>query len=423
MHMKKNRRKRFAKRAAAGLLALYMVWISPGSVFARTTQEVEAEQEALEAEAQELQAQLEQLREDEDQKQKYAETLQKQIDVLVNQIETSRRDIDELNANIHELDLKLEASADEAADTIEQFKQRVAAIYRAGSVSTLEILLNANSFNDFSMRTEMLENMSRHDQELLDKIKAYMDDTRDEREEREKQKALVADLKKSLETKQKEVDALYQENAEAIASLQAAQGETAGELERVAAEKESLADELKKIQEEEKRRQEEERKKEEERRKAAEAAGQNAGATAPGGQGDVTWAAGGTGGAEGFHPCWPLPGVTYISDEFGGARNHGGMDIAGRFGTPIVAAESGKVLRAWTSDTWGMGWGYHVYLYHNDTFCTLYAHMSSVAVSEGQYVNQGDIIGYEGSTGDSTGPHLHFEVWRNGTRVNPRNYL
>ena len=203
------------------------------------------------------------------------------------------------------------------------------------------------------------------------------------------------------------------------AELQEAQGATQGAIAENESRAEDLTAELQALVEEQKRKEEEERKRQEE----AAAANRPNSSLGAGGQGDVSYAPGGTGGVEGFHPCWPLPGVTYISDEFGGARGHGGMDIAGPVMTEIVAAESGTVIRAWTQDEWGMGWGYHVYIYHNDTYSTLYAHMNQVAVSTGQYVTQGQVIGYEGSTGDSTGPHLHFEVWENGTRVNPRNYL
>lgn len=420
--MNRMYRRKPSHRIAAGLMAVCMTLLTPLPALARTTQEVEAEQAELEQEHQELEAELERLREDESQKQEYQETLEKQINVLVNQINTARNDIEELNANIQVLDMKIEASAEEAADTIEKFKQRVAALYRAGSVSTLEILLKSNSFSDFSMRSEMLSNMSRHDQELLDKIQAYMDATRDERQEREAQKAMVADLKKGLESKQKELDALYEENAAAIAELQEAQGATQGAIAENESRAEDLTAELQALIEEQKRKEEEERK----RREEAAAANQPNSTIGATGQGEVTYAPGGTGGVDGFHPCWPLPGVTYISDEYmgsGGYRIHRGMDIAGPAMTEIVAAESGTVIRAWTQDTWGMGWGYHVYIYHNETYCTLYAHMNQVAVSEGQYVTQGQVIGYEGSTGDSTGPHLHFEVWENGDRVNPRNFL
>ncbi len=415
--------RKLRKRIAAGLMALCMVTLTPSSVLARTTEEVEAEQAALEEERQQLQSKLEELRAAEGQKQEYLETLQKQIDVLQNQINTARQDIEDLNDSISELDLRLKKSQEEVSGTIEQFKERVTAIYRAGSVSTLEILLDSNSFTDFSMRSEMLGTMSRHDQELIDKLRDYMDATRDEREEREKQKEMVAELKKSLVSKQKEVDGLYEETTAAITELQGAQDATAGELQRNQEEIEARDREIAEILEEQKRRAEEEERRRKEEAEAAANNGASSNPNASGGFGGVTWAGNSTGGVDGFHPCWPMPGVTYISDEFGGARNHGGMDIAGPFGTPIVAAESGTVIRAWTSDTWGMGWGYHVMISHNGTYSTLYAHMSSVAVYNGQTVSQGEIVGYEGSTGDSTGPHLHFEVYQNGTRVNPRNFL
>lgn len=422
--MKLKRRPGRAKRFVSGLLAVLVMAFTPVSVLARTAEEVEAEQAQLEQEHKELQAKLEQLRADEAQKQEYQETLQQQINVLQNQITTARQDIQTLNANIYELDLKLEKSREEAADTLEQFRQRVVAIYEAGSVSTLEILLNSTSFSDFSMRSEMLSNMSRHDQELIDKIKAYMESTRGEREEREKQKAMVAELQKGMEEKQKELDKLYKENAAAIEELQGAQNEATEALNVNEEEMAARDKELQDIIAEQKRKEEEARKRAEE---AAANGGGGGGSTAPGGQGDVTFAPGGTGGVDGFHPCWPMPGVTYVSDEYmgpgSGYRIHRGMDIAGPYGQAIVAAESGTVIRANSTDTWGSGWGYHVMIYHNGTYSTLYAHMSALAVSNGQTVSQGQIIGYEGNTGDSTGPHLHFEVYQNGERVNPRNFL
>lgn len=419
-----NIHKQWKKRLGAGLMALVMLAVMPLEAMARTTAEVEAEQAQLEAERQELKAKLDQLREDEAQKQEYQETLQKQIDVLENQISMARSDIDELNASINQLTMKLDASQEEIADTIDEFKQRVAAIYRAGSVSTLEILLNSNSLSDFTLRSELLSTMSKRDQELINKISDYMDATRDEREECEAEKQMVADLKKSMERKQGELDGLYKENAAAIAELQGAQSSTNHALELNAEELQARDDELQRLREEERKRQEEERRRREE---AEAAANNNSGGDSGGGyegsyEGGATWE--GTGaGADGFSPCWPIPGVTYISDEYGGYRGHQGMDIAGTAGTPIVAAASGSVIRANGTDEWGSGWGYHVYIYHDDTFSTLYAHMSGVAVSTGDYVSQGQVIGWEGSTGDSTGPHLHFEVYKNGTRVNPRPYL
>ncbi len=396
------------------LMAMVMLMMMPLEAMARTTAEVEAEQAQLEAERQELQDRLEQLRADEAQKQEYQETLEKQIGVLENQIRTARNDIEELNASIKELTMKLDASEEEIADTIDQFKQRVAAIYRAGTVSTLEVLLNSESLGDFTLRSEMLNTMSKRDQELLNKITDYMDATKNEREECESEKQMVAELKKSMERKQGELDGLYAENAKAIEELQGKQNDTNHALEQNAEEIQKRDEEIQRLIEEERKRQEEE-----ERRRQEAAANGGGGET-----GSVDWVPDGTtNGVSGFNPTWPLPGVTYISDEYGGARGHGGMDIAGAYGTQIVAAESGTVIRSNNTDEWGWGWGYHVYIYHNDTYSTLYAHMSATAVSTGEYVSKGQVIGYEGSTGDSTGPHLHFEVWENGTRVNPRPFL
>lgn len=402
------------RRLLCLFMAAVMFLMMPMDAIAKTISEVEAEQEQLEAERLELQERLEQLKEDTAKKQEYQETLQNQIDVLEKQISTARSDIEELNASINELTMKLDASQEEIADTISQFKQRVTAIYRAGTVSTLEVLLNSESLGDFTLRSEMLNTMSRRDQELINKITDYMDATKDQREECESEKQMVAELKKSMESKQVELDGLYKENAKAIEELEGKQNDTNHALEQNAEEIQKRDEEIQRLIEEEKKRREEE----ERRRQEAEANGGG------GETGNVDWVPdGSTNGVSGFNPTWPLPGVTYISDEFGGARGHGGMDIAGPSGTPIVAAESGTVIRANNTDEWGWGWGYHVYIYHNDTYSTLYAHMSATAVSTGEYVSKNQVIGYEGSTGDSTGPHLHFEVWENGTRVNPRPFL
>ena len=140
------------------------------------------------------------------------------------------------------------------------------------------------------------------------------------------------------------------------------------------------------------------------------------------GYGEFDYPTGG-GGVDGFNPIWPLPGVSYVSCYYGGYAGHRGMDIAGPYGTPIVAAESGTVIEANNYDSWGDSWGYYVLIYHNGTYTTRYAHMSSMVVSTGQAVQQGQLIGYEGDTGNVTGPHLHFEVYENGSRVDPMNFL
>lgn len=124
---------------------------------------------------------------------------------------------------------------------------------------------------------------------------------------------------------------------------------------------------------------------------------------------------------------WPTSGG-YISSYFGGRRNpfdgyssdwHSGIDIANNYGAPVYATASGYV----NFSGWYDGYGRYVEINHDFGFKTAYAHMSSLAVSSGSYVEKGDIIGYVGSSGNSTGPHLHFEVWRYGEEVDPLNYV
>ena len=124
---------------------------------------------------------------------------------------------------------------------------------------------------------------------------------------------------------------------------------------------------------------------------------------------------------------WPLDGG-YISSDFGGRANpfdgyssdyHPGIDIAANYGTPIYASAAGYVQRA----GWYGGYGKYIKISHDYGYATAYGHLSSIEISAGDYVSKGQIIGYVGSTGYSTGPHLHFEVLHYGKQVNPRRLI
>lgn len=128
---------------------------------------------------------------------------------------------------------------------------------------------------------------------------------------------------------------------------------------------------------------------------------------------------------------WPLPQSYTITSNFGYREDpftheiayHSGTDIGAPAGTPILAAADGTVTIANSIDSWGGGYGYHVKLNHTDTLDTLYAHCSSICVVIGQQVKQGEVIGYVGTTGNSTGNHLHFEVRQNGSRVDALSFF
>lgn len=128
---------------------------------------------------------------------------------------------------------------------------------------------------------------------------------------------------------------------------------------------------------------------------------------------------------------WPLPQSYTITSLFGYREDpftgeisyHGGTDIAAPGGTPILAAADGTVSIANGTDSWGGSYGYHVKIGHADSFETLYAHCSSICVTEGQQVKQGEVIAYVGTTGSSTGNHLHFEVRQNGERMDALRFF
>ena len=403
--------KKSGRRFLAAVLALCLVWMSCGSAVARTIDEIEEEQAQLDQEDQELAERIEQLKDDISQKQEYAEALTQRIQVKQEYVDQLRQDIDDLNAQIDVLTLTLKKSQEEIQSTMDRFKERLVTLYEAGSVGTLEILLNSSSFTEFTKRSELVDAMARQDQAMMEKISDYMDRTQDERQECEASKKKVGELKKELENQLEELNALYAENEELLAELQAEEANAEARQEEIASQREANDAEMEQLIEAERQRREEEERR---RQEALEAAGTANGGTIP-------WS--GNGGVEGFNPIWPLPGVTYISAGYGGYPGHKGLDIAGNWGTPVVAAESGTVIAANDYDSWGMSWGDDVLIYHNDTFTTRYAHLSSLAVSEGQYVEQGTIIGYEGDTGNVTGPHLHYEVYMYGTRVDPMQFF
>lgn len=398
------------KRLLCSALAVLLVGITPLSVSAETLEEIQAQQDRLQAENQELQAKLDSLREDEAQKQAYQDTLQNQIDVVQEQILTTRENINDLNGSIQELTMKLDKSQEAVQDTIDKFKERLVALYTAGNVSTLEILLDSQSLSEFTTRMTMVETMTSHDQQLVDELEAYIKSTQTDREELQAQKEEVTKLQVTLENKQDELDDLYEENKAALGEIQGQMYATENQME---INEEELAEGEAKIQAAiEAQKQAEE-----------EAAKQQAGSNSSGQSPVINPPSDGSGGGSGFYCIWPLPGVTYVSAGWNGYPGHKGMDIAGPWGTPIVAAADGQVIEANDYDSWGYSWGYYVLIYHNGTYSTRYAHMSSVAVSTGQYVTAGTIIGYEGETGNAFGAHLHFEVYENGTRVDPARFL
>ena len=337
----------------------------------------------------------------------------------------ARATIEEMNGKIKELEARLSLSEEKYQGTIDAFKERLKALYVSGgsSLGTLEILLDSESLSEFFTRQELVEVMAQRDQSMLDQLDAYMEETQGDREELVAAQQEVADSKKAIEAAQDELEVLYEENDLLVASLEGQQAQAQEQIAANEAEDAELQAQLEALIAERNRQEEEKRQQALQNQQA-----QNGGSD--GGEG-ATQPSGGTGvepvtpGLQsGFSPIWPLPGVGVgsITGHFGDMYfngPHNGLDIGASYGTPIVAAQAGEVISA----QYHWSWGNNVLIWHNETFSTRYAHMSSIAVSAGQYVEQGQIIGYVGSTGESFGNHLHFEVYYGGSRVDPDPYL
>lgn len=417
-----SKKRRLARGVALALAVLLML---PVRTLATTIDEVQNRQEELKQENEDLQAKIDALKEDEEAALAYQEELTGKIDENEQKIDQARATIEEMNGKIEELEARLSLSEEKYQGTIDAFKERLKALYVSGgsSLGTLEILLDSESLSEFFTRQELVEVMAQRDQSMLDQLDAYMAETQSDREELVAAQQEVADSKKAIEAAQDELEVLYEENDLLVASLEGQQAQAQEQIAANEAEDAELQAQLEALIAERNRQEEEKRQQALQNQQA-----QNGGSD--GGEG-TTQPSGGTGvepvtpGLQsGFSPIWPLPGVGVgsITGHFGDMYfngPHNGLDIGAGYGTPIVAAQAGEVISA----QYHWSWGNNVLIWHNETFSTRYAHMSSIAVSAGQYVEQGQIIGYVGSTGESFGNHLHFEVYYGGSRVDPDPYL
>ena len=277
---------------------------------------------------------------------------------------------------------------------------RVRAMEESGRYNYIEVLFGASSIGEFLSLIDDIGDIMRSDKELEDSYRQAVTDLKTVKAEYETAKAEMEDSKKELETLKAQQEKDIAEAAAVIASLQSDISSNSSTLSQLSAQEKALQDEINK--------------------KVSELNAQqkpNNGGSSGGSSGGSTV---GTGNL-----VWPSY-CTYITSRQGPRthpitgeyKNHGGTDIGASYGSAIMAADSGTVVRS--SDGWNGGWGNFVMIDHGNGMQTLYAHMSSRAVSVGQTVSRGQTIGYVGSTGMSKGAHLHFEMYINGSRIDPQ---
>lgn len=391
---------------------------------------LEDKQSELEEEQEELDKAMEEAKKQIEDKEAYLETIRAKMDSVEQEIDTMREKIQLYEEEIETLNAEIASNEQEIEDDYEVLRSRLNAIYKSGNASSLEIILGAKDFNDFVDKSVIVEAVGRFDKNLIDGLNNSINEKNTLIEETQKAKDEVTKTKQEQEAK---LDELAQLETEGKAVIEELRTQVDGYEEReaaVAAEKDQLMDEIAKWHEEYVKEQEEQKKEEENSSSGGSSDGDSSsGGSSSGGSSEGGSSSGGSsdGGSSSGEPTggsylWPAPGCTVITSYWGDGRAHQGLDIAcygSAYGKPIVAAESGTVIRANKTDEWGSGWGYHIMIDHGSGYATQYAHCSQVLVDVGDYVERGQLIGYIGNTGNSFGAHLHFECWYNGVRYDP----
>lgn len=279
---------------------------------------------------------------------------------------------------------------------VERLSARLVAVYEGGEPSTLDVLLEAQSFSDVLEQLDYLSSIAAQDRGIVKHVSGARDHMRDLRARTGKTKARVAAVTRVVRIRTEQQRSLKNQLVAQQQGLSAARS----------ARRESLA-----------------ATREDARHYASEAAAlqaqsANLAARINASQATVTYSSSdSTPSASGL--IWPVGGPVVSPFGWRWGRMHEGIDIAAGYGTPIVASASGVVIYA----GWMGGYGNLVVVDHGNGIATAYGHNTSVTVGYGQSVAQGQLIAYSGNTGHSTGPHVHFEVRVNGTPVDPLGYL
>ena len=375
---------------------------APDSSQAQT--EEQATEDVATEETKKKMEELEKAKEEYKQKEELYKQANESVNKINGEIETLENEIITTVASIQKLEAQIKAKWVEINAMYNGFKGRLKAIYMSGAYTNVQALLTSDSFVDYLTRAEMIRVVSKKDAEAIQQMqRAYAVLKKKQKKvehAREKLEVKEADLqtsKASLELKKAEAAKAYNASLEQLQKVDEATEATKLQIEQEQKELREIVDLC---------------------QKEAAISNEIAAAIKSGAYDDVESEIVSNGGAL----CFPVPSCTDVSCGFYGYTNHNGMDFSNARinGQKVVAAQSGKIMSVKLLD---YSYGHHVWINHGKNVATLYAHMSRIVVKEGQYVKKGQVIGYVGSTGNSTGPHLHFGLLIQGKFVNPLNYF
>lgn len=420
----KSGKKNTARRLICIVLAIVLLGslISGALVImvnAASSSEIEKDLLALREQQAELKEQSDALKAEIAENQQQTQTLVGKKADIDQQMNVTRQSIDNLNAQIQQYSLLIAQKQDELDASIAehealqaQYKTRLRSMEETGSISYWSILFQANSFSDLLDRVDMIGEIAKSDQLMMEKLAEASKKIEQERTELETQMAGLETAKQELAEQQTLLEQQRADSDQLILQMSAEYAALSDEYDAAEAAKDELLEQIKKTETDYFN------------ALSAEEAARLAALNAQNNN-RVTSSSGGASSSSGF--LYPLPYSVEITSAFGPRTNpvtgqyssHSGVDFGASQGTSIYACKSGTVTVAGYAEAWG----YYVTINHGDGYSTLYAHMTNYIVATGDYVAQGDVIGYVGNTGWSTGPHLHLSVLYNGAYVNPMNYV
>ena len=348
--------------------------------------------------SQELQKEIEELEKDKSDAMAYIEKLDKKVSNLEEELETLNTEISSANKQLEAARAELSEAEDTEERQYNTMKRRIKYMYENGSQDYLEILLSSGSISELLNRTEYIEKISAYDKNIFN--------------EYQQTKERVEEKKKEIENRLTELRGMKEEAAAEKSALKELKGNKKEEIQRYNDKLETSQDMAEEFAKQVAKAEAEverllEAKQDEIDRQNAQGSGNSGG-----GDGTLRWPLNVEGRiSSGFGPR--------TSPTAGASTYHRGIDIAVAYGTPIVAAGDGTVVTA----SYSSSEGNYVMISHGDRLYTVYMHCSRLAVGAGTTVSRGQVIAYVGSTGISTGAHLHFGVSKNGTYVNPLSYV
>ena len=333
------------------------------------------------------------------------EDLTSQIKEYEKEINSLKSEIEQKNKEIKEMQKKLDELEEERQEKQDLLDERLITIYENGETSYLDVLLSSADITDFISKYYMVETLTEADKELIEGLEA-------DKKEIEETKNNLNESLKEVEDKKDEQEAIQKK-------LNKAKNQEEKKVEDLTAQSEDLEEDIEAYEKKMKELDAKEKAQEEALKHKIEQAQKEHESNSSSGS-----SSSGSSSSSGFIRPVKSGSIT-AKMYYSSGKYHGAVDFGVSVGTPVYAAADGIVV----TSTWGGSdsYGYYIKIKHYNALYTLYAHGSSLVVSVGQEVKQGQLIMYSGNTGNSTGPHLHFEVRVSpggySNRVNPLNYL